>query len=119
MINDNHFMYYADHVLYVLCGPCVKIGDLRVQGYNLMNFPALLTLAFTLLVSSTSASSFSVNYSCEGLTGNVKTEFENLMTVLSSSESALYDCMSQNQSMQLYNSCIHEIGLPRQLEAFF
>ena len=90
-----------------------------MQGYNLMNFPALLTLAFTLLVSSTSASSFSVDYSCEGLAGDVKTEFESLMTVLSSSESSLNDCMSQNQSMHLYNSCIREIRLPRQLEAFF
>ena len=75
-----------------------------MKGYNQMNFLALLTLAFTLLVSSTSASSVSVDYSCEGLAGNVKTEFESLMSVLRSSESALNDCMSQNQSMQLYKS---------------
>ena len=87
-----------------------------------MNFLALLTLSFTLLVSSTSSSSFSADYRCEGLTGRTKTEFENLMIILRRNEPGLNDCMfhyDRNKSKVRYNMCIRDLGLPDRLESYF
>ena len=87
---------------------------------NFFVFQLLVSTAF--FVSSLSASIYVIDYSCPGLTGNAREDFDGLMDVLKLQENSLMNCMkvySNSKSFEHYKNCITEIGLPVQLESRF
>ena len=94
-----------------------------MQGYNQMNFLPLLVSAAAFLFSSVSASSFPVDFSCPGLSGKAKQEYEYLMSSLRASRPGLVDCMrhyqTYRQSKLVFTMCISALGMPSQLLSYF
>ena len=88
-----------------------------------MNFLVIqLLVSAAFFVSSLSASSYLIDYSCPGLTGNAKEEFDDLMDTLKPLENSLMNCMAfyrNSKSLEDYKNCVAEIGLPDQLESRF
>ena len=88
-----------------------------------MNFLPLLVSAAAFLFSSTSASSFSVDFSCPGLSGKAKENYEYLMDSLRASRPGLIDCMFHyqryRQSKLVFTMCISALGMPSQLTSYF